>query len=70
MTVITIVTATTKKRSPFSVSCSPGGSEALNIKGGGTETTRYVVIRKIPVFFQSCFHCLAWCIFLQYYTTF
>ena len=68
--VTTIVTGTTTKRSPFSVSCSPWGSEALNIKAGGTEATRYVVIRKIPVFFQSCFHCLAWCILLQYYTTF
>lgn len=48
----------------------PCGSEALNTKGGGTKTTHYVVIRKIPMFFQSCFHCLAWCIFLQYYRTF
>lgn len=55
MTITTILTTTTKKRLPFPLSCSPGGSEALNIKGDGTETTHHVVIRKIPMFFQSHF---------------
>lgn len=33
----------------------PWGLRALNIKGDGTETTHHVVIRKIPMFFQSHF---------------